>query len=818
MFSFFKKRPKKPSQTYSGYDGAFSMLPRYTTPIERNTAEWVAYFSKSPRLAVVERIASDLSFASGKLYQIDEDGNEQEIQVHPFLTFWKRANPLYEFSTAALWRLFEIYLLLKGEGYFIIEKDILGQPKELWSVPVQWVQMTPYEGYPFYNIRTTGGMVMDVSVDDMFVMKDLNPFDPFRRGLGQSESIADEIEIDEYAAKFQKAFFSNSGTLGTILSIPEGTSEQGERFLSKLEQRHKGIGNNHKMAIIPDKAEVLKMNDTMKDMDMIQGRTYLRDAVLEHFGVPREIMGITESSNRATSDAAQFIYAQNVLMPKLRRREEAINTQLIPLFGENLVWRFDDIVPHNQEFDKAKALEGWNSGLLTKNEARKLMDLDETENGDVFKTTFSDIYLSESEDPTETSYDLAEMQFIDDTTPAEEETSIEQTDPLPQNLDSVTDEVESEAPEAGGEIAEEVAVASEVSLNGAQISSLISIVQAVNNGELTYHSATEIIMSAFPFDKEKALSILGDPKEIEERLEEQRQAEQEESQLPEKSFSERRNESKSRATKSMLDAAKRDSTRMFEKAVSKYFLEQGKRIHQALEGKAKADESVWDILKAQLPEQEWQDGSFQQLDESERLKLVDDFVLNLLDWDGEANLLQGIFTPLWKDTYDKGAEAAQKIYHLEGIKRPELVIFSKLKGAQRVTAITETTKADIRKIVSNALETGETNAQITKKIMSTMTTTEKRAKVIAAQECNTSLLKGNFDMMKQAGAKTKTWNITPSSGVRDSHKALNGKTVPIDKPFITENGVKLMHPCDPDCSVPSEVVNCHCHLSYDEGR
>ena len=40
-------------------------------------------------------------------------------------------------------------------------------------------------------------------------------------------------------------------------------------------------------------------------------------------GAGGEIMGITESSNRATSEAAQYIYAQNVIMPRLNRREEA---------------------------------------------------------------------------------------------------------------------------------------------------------------------------------------------------------------------------------------------------------------------------------------------------------------------------------------------------------------------------------------------------------------------------------------------------------------------------------------------------------------
>ena len=80
-------------------------------------------------------------------------------------------------------RLQAIFLMLKGEGYFIIERYSDGTPAELWPVPTHWVQMTPYQGNPFYQVRTTDGYMMNVSVDDMFVMRDLKPLDPYRSGL-----------------------------------------------------------------------------------------------------------------------------------------------------------------------------------------------------------------------------------------------------------------------------------------------------------------------------------------------------------------------------------------------------------------------------------------------------------------------------------------------------------------------------------------------------------------------------------------------------------------------------------------------------------
>ena len=80
------------SQTYRS-DSV--MLPRWTNPPERNTQEWIDAFHTNPRLSVVERIASDLSFAEGKLYRVDENGDEQELTHHPFLDFWANPNPLH---------------------------------------------------------------------------------------------------------------------------------------------------------------------------------------------------------------------------------------------------------------------------------------------------------------------------------------------------------------------------------------------------------------------------------------------------------------------------------------------------------------------------------------------------------------------------------------------------------------------------------------------------------------------------------------------------------------------------------------------------
>ena len=710
------------------------MVPRWTTPPERNTQEWMEAYRTNPRLAVVERIASDLAYAEGKLYRVDENGDEKELTEHPFLEFWKCPNPLHEMSNAALWRLQEIYLKLKGEGYFIIEKNALGVPVELWPVPTHWVQMTPYLDHPFYTVRLTSGVLVQVSVDDMFVMKDLNPLDPFRRGLGQSEALADEIETDEYAAKFQKRFFFNDATPNLVIAMPKSTEEQRKRFRAEWMEKFRGHFKSHGVATVNGEVIVNKVGDTMKDMDMVNGRTFLRNAVLEHFGVPREIMGITESSNRATSEAAQYIYAQNVLMPSLLRREEAINKQLVPLFGPGLVWHFEDIVPRNQEFDKAKALDGWNAGLMTKDEARELLDLPPAPTGgNVYKAQFSDLYLPADEDPA-------------------------------QAMAALTPEDGPEAAQEGGQDILEVE-----GLEGGD---------PALNGEGEARETVEIA----GLKKQKAAEEL---KAV--RLKDAQR---------------------------LLMQAEREQGRRFEIATAKYFREQSNRIAAAVNGTQKAERSVWDILLDGVAEYDTDGaGAWFKLDEAERMSRVDAFVLGLIDWSGEESVLASIFTPLWQESYKKGAEVAARVYGLEAIQRPELVSVAKLRGGARVRHITKTTQKEISRIVAAGLENGDGRATIAGQIQQEMQTTSARARTIAAQECNSSLLSGHFDMAKRSGATWKTWHVTNIAVARDSHKALNGKRIPIDATF--PNGCRF--PCDPDCGKPEEVVNCHCTLTVEFG-
>lgn len=694
------------------------MVPRYTAPPARNTSEWMAAFGKNPRLAPIEKIASDLSYAQGRLYRTGMGGNKAEIREHPFLDFINNPNPLFEMTASALWKLHMEYLLLKGEAYCIMERYPDGTPAELWPVPPQWVQAIPYQGFPFYTIRATDGTVMDVPVDDMFVQKDLNPSDPYRRGLGQAEGVADEVEIDEYAAKFQKNFFYNGATPDTVVLLPGADEKQVKRFRATWIDKFAGVFRSHGVEIIGAPREgnmpsVTKLSDNMKDLDMVNGRTFTRDAIMEHFGVPREIMGITQNSNRATADAAQYIYAKNVLRPRLMQRQDAINLQLLPAYGDGLYWEYDDAVPHDLEFDKSLAMEGWQNGLLTKNEAKELLGMETDGKGDIYKIGFSDLFVGAGEDLADISGQMANMQYAE----------------IPEPLETDRNTVE-------------IAV----------------------NGENPDDEAVIL---------RKAAYIQG------------RQM---------------------KASSREIEAARTVQAKKFETAAMGYLKRQGQMLQSTLSGH-KAGGDIWEAIGMAQEE-------YNNLTEAEKTDVISEFTESLADWKKESSLLESILAPLWSETYKKGAKTTKKVYRLNGLNIPELTNTARMRGGQRVTKVTQTTKEVISRIITAGLEEGKGRNLLADEIMEEMGASSQRARLIATQECNTSLLAGNFDMAKKGGFRAKTWHVTNIGKARETHRDLNGRTVPFDAPFITVRGNRLMMPCDPDCSVAEETVNCHCFLTY----
>ena len=200
------------------------------------TTDLLALYHKNPRLDSVRIIATKCASVELFLYDKKElrqnRNNAEIIEDHEIYSLLE--NPCPGYRDLTMWNLryfiFACYKLV-GEAYLLKVRDNKGVPVALLPVSPSWVVTTPTDNNRYWEVYpygTAGGNAIRVPVEDVICFKDIDLLDPYGRGHGVAEAIGDEIQSDEYAAKYSKNLFYNDATPAAIIYAPDGTKETAE--------------------------------------------------------------------------------------------------------------------------------------------------------------------------------------------------------------------------------------------------------------------------------------------------------------------------------------------------------------------------------------------------------------------------------------------------------------------------------------------------------------------------------------------------------------------------------------------------------------
>lgn len=89
---------------------------------------------------------------------------------------------------------------------------------------------------------------------------------------------------------------------------------------------------------------------------------------------------------------------------------------------------------------------------------------------------------------------------------------------------------------------------------------------------------------------------------------------------------------------------------------------------------------------------------------------------------------------------------------------------------------------------------------------------DDRATLGCADESNSVIGYEEFENAKSNGKTRKKWRTQKDNRVRDTHREMEGKTIPIDDYFIV-GGCPLLYPRDPEGEL-KEIAGCRCALDY----
>jgi HK97 family phage portal protein len=452
------------------------------SPPARGTREYLRAYSEMPWLrAVAGRVATAVAATEWQLYVRKRGGERarrdwtiqraadparrrqllklakeeedlRQIEEHQLLDVLHSAN---SFQTGeAMRKVTQLHIDLVGEAFWLKERDGLGTIVAVWPVPPDWVINTPTPANPYYRVNFRGwrGMIPD---SEFLWFSDPDPSNPYARGTGTAQALADELETDEYAAKHMKAFFFNRARPDFLIYPKQGQvrSEQVQRLEEDWLSRAQGFWRAFKPYFMTREVGIHEFQGSdLRKLQMVQLREFERSTIIQVFGVPPELLGVLENSNRATINAADYLFARYVVQPRLEFMRAFLQERLVPEYDERLIIDYVSPVQKDEEMAlKAAQAAPWSRNV---DEWRELQDLPrlEDEKGavHVFPNTVREHTMGE-EDPVPPGFDPTSRRPLSPDLPP---TALEESEKSRQERERARQEAREDAREARREQAE----------------------------------------------------------------------------------------------------------------------------------------------------------------------------------------------------------------------------------------------------------------------------------------------------------------------------------------------------------------------------
>tara|TARA_R100000664_G_C2750004_1_gene137348 strand:- start:637 stop:2181 length:1545 start_codon:yes stop_codon:yes gene_type:complete len=164
------------------------------------------------------------------------------------------------------------------------------------------------------------------------------------------------------------------------------TDEQRARLLEDLEFRFMGTANTGRPMLLEGNFSYTQLGLNPKDMDFLELMNLSARQIAVCFGVPAQLIGIPDSQTYSNMATAKLALYEETVIPLLKRVESDLNEYLSPLYNGNISVRYDlDSIPAMGEKRKQiyeNVVQGVNSGIITRNEARERLGLQRIDGAD----------------------------------------------------------------------------------------------------------------------------------------------------------------------------------------------------------------------------------------------------------------------------------------------------------------------------------------------------------------------------------------------------------------------------------------------------
>jgi hypothetical protein len=322
--------------------------------------QWVLYARRGSAGKIVRDVQLQAAGAQARrlsMARLKQAGELVEVEpAHPM--YEALASPNGFITGRDVVMLVQLSLDLGGDSFVLKERNALGVVIGLWPVPPHWIMELPSPVRPFYRVsfRSWQGFVPD---SEIVWMHNPAPANPYTRGTAITGALADEIQVDEYVAKFANSLFFNRMTPDFLAQVYEQgqggevmgvAPEELERIEQKWIEKNQGFYRSFKAMFVNRKIDIHEFQKPTMEQLVYPGlRNVERDIILQTWGMPPEQLGIVESSNRATAEVSNYIFESRVVQPRREALRAQLQARLAPEYDERLVVDYVDTTPADKE-------------------------------------------------------------------------------------------------------------------------------------------------------------------------------------------------------------------------------------------------------------------------------------------------------------------------------------------------------------------------------------------------------------------------------------------------------------------------------------
>ena len=349
--------------------------------------------------AIVHRCVK-LIADSASAVQLKVFDGDIELENHELLSLLKRPNPLQ--SGGEYFSSLYSYLLISGNSYLLRDTENDTPPRELYLLRPDRIKIKSSSSMipDYYCYLVDGQVIKEYPVDQdngqsqLKQIKLWNPLDDF---YGLSPMLASAYNIDQHnlAGLHNVALLKNGCTPSGMLKFqPKDetgmsaslTDDQRARLLEDLEMRFQGSANSGRPMLLEGDFEYKQLGLNPKDMDFLELLNLSAREIALCFGVPAQMIGIPEANTYSNMETAKLALYEETIIPLLTRVQSDLNEFLSPLYDGDIRIEYDlSSIPAMAEKTKqvyANVTQAVNTGIMTRNEAREKLGLEEIEGGD----------------------------------------------------------------------------------------------------------------------------------------------------------------------------------------------------------------------------------------------------------------------------------------------------------------------------------------------------------------------------------------------------------------------------------------------------